>query len=361
MSSKPLRILHIASFDRWTGAAAPALAETEALRGVGADAHYAFVGGNNLEERLRDLEFAHPLLQRHTLLSVPRSIHRLRALVRQLRPGLIHAHLTHDHILAALCTPRGTSLVRTFHAARALRTDPGTRALLRRTAAVCAVNTALLEHPLVNSHLHALTPPPLDRSRFRPDGESARERLGFTDEHAVIGYIGKVAARRGFEEAILTFAAVRRQLKNARMMIIGRGPHRPALERLIADLQLSPDVVWAGYQGDELPQHYRAADVMLFTAPGSDHGHRAVIEAIGCGVPVAAFPLAGLESIFGETTPRLIAPEPDPESLAATVIGILAQPDPPLRPLLLQRAEEYGYDAAARRLLSLYEQIIPHE
>ena len=43
-----MKILHLASFDRWTGAAAPAFSEVEALRRAGVDAHYGYVGGSTL-------------------------------------------------------------------------------------------------------------------------------------------------------------------------------------------------------------------------------------------------------------------------------------------------------------------------
>jgi len=40
-----VKILHLASANRWTGAAAPAFAEVEALRAAGVEAHYGYVGG----------------------------------------------------------------------------------------------------------------------------------------------------------------------------------------------------------------------------------------------------------------------------------------------------------------------------
>ena len=46
-----MKVLHLASANRWTGAPAPAFAETEALREAGIDAHYAYVGGYKLAYR----------------------------------------------------------------------------------------------------------------------------------------------------------------------------------------------------------------------------------------------------------------------------------------------------------------------
>src|ERR1700742_2849740 len=47
-----VNVLHLAAGNRWTGAAAPAFAEVEALRAAGVEAHYAYVGGYKLEQKL---------------------------------------------------------------------------------------------------------------------------------------------------------------------------------------------------------------------------------------------------------------------------------------------------------------------
>src|SRR5688500_20353392 len=59
-----MRILHLASGNRWTGAAAPAFAEVEALRAAGVDAHYAYVGGYKLQAKIGHHDFAHPLIEK---------------------------------------------------------------------------------------------------------------------------------------------------------------------------------------------------------------------------------------------------------------------------------------------------------
>lgn len=322
---------------------------------AGVDAHYAFVGGDNLERRLQGVEWAHPILERHTALSVPRSIRSLRALIRRLGIDIIHSHLSHDHILALMARPRGTTLVRTFHNARALRADPLTQAMMRRTAGVCAVNHALAEHPLLRGRDVLVTPPPLDTRQFGPAGPTARATVGVPEDALLVGYIGKVAPRRGFEEAIETFAAIRNRRADAHLMIIGRGPHRAALEKHIASLGLRDCVIWAGYQDSELAAHYRAADLMLFTAPGSDHGHRAVIEEIGCGTPAVCYPVAGLPELLGPLASTLIADEATPDSVARQSVLVAEGPD--LTDSLVARSLEFDYPHSSDRLRQLYQRL----
>ncbi|HEX7808656.1 MAG TPA: glycosyltransferase, partial [Thermoanaerobaculia bacterium] len=131
-------------------------------------------------------------------------------------------------------------------------------------------------------------------------------------------------------------------------MIIGHGEHRPALELLVAELEITDGVIWAGYHEDDLAEHYRASNLLLFTAKGSDEGHRAVLEAMACGVPPATFPIEGVAALTG---PAHVAAEPTPEALAALAETLLAQD---LRESVVERSMLFGYEAAAQRLIAAY-------
>ena len=351
-----MNILHLAAGNRWTGAAAPAFAEVEALREAGHEAHYAYVGGYKLQAKLAAHPFAHPSIDRaQNPVSFIRSARAIRRLITAVRIDVVHAHLTWDHWLA-LFAVRGTGarIARTFHSRRTLRTDPLTAALLRRTASVFIINDTFRDAAALRSRSVTFTPPPLDRRLFTPGATNVRARYGIDPLAKVLTVIGKLAPGRGFENALRTFAHVRSVEPDARLMIIGHGDHRPVLERLAADLDLSSSVVWAGYHEDDLPDHYRAGDVLLFTAAGSDEGHRAVIEALGCGLPPVVFPLAGMEAILGPLAPQLIASAAAPEALAHTAARVLSVDRDSLAARLAERSRDFEFGPAAARLVGGY-------
>ena len=108
-------------------------------------------------------------------------------------------------------------------------------------------------------------------------------------------------------------------------------------------------MIWAGYHEDDLAEHYRASDLLLFTARGSDEGHRAVLEAMACGVPVATYPIEGI----GALVPRdWIAPDADPEALATWPQHAARRAT--TGTALYERAQEFGYERAAERLIRAY-------
>ncbi len=348
-----MRILHLAAGNRWTGAAAPAFAEVEALRAAGVDAHYAYVGGYKLERKIGQLAFAHALIGKA---QNPASLLRTVRALAALGPfDIIHAHLTWDHwVVRLLARGTGARLARTFHSRRVLRSDPFTKLLIARTAVLCAVNESFVDAPPIRGRNPIFTPPPVDHRQFTPGGDDVRAAYGIDPAAPLVTAIGKLSAGRGFETAVHAYARIREQMPAARMMIIGHGEHRPSLESLADRLGIAGAMVWAGYHEDDLAAHYRATDVLLFTGRGSDEGHRAVLEAMACGVPPVVAPIAGMEALLRPFEGRLIAADHTPDSIARTAIEVLRGAPAALGRDLAANSQQFGYAASAERLLGAY-------
>ncbi|HYO79575.1 MAG TPA: glycosyltransferase family 4 protein, partial [Thermoanaerobaculia bacterium] len=312
-----MKILHLAAGNRWTGAAAPAFAEVEALRAAGIDAHYAYVGGYRLEAKIGHHDFAHAAIRKsQNPFTFKWTLDALDRLLSEHRFDVVHAHLTYDHLLARIAVRnRKVRLARTFHSRRVLRADLFTRWLVKGTQHLFIINEAFAGAPGLNGRPAVFTPPPLDHRQFSPSGADMRAQYGIAPATRLITVIGKLSAGRGFEAALSTFAVLRRSRDDVRMMIIGHGEHRPFLEAHASRLGITNDVIWAGYHEDDLAEHYRAANLLLFTARGSDEGHRAVLEAMACGVPVASYPVEGVSALIGASR---VASAETPEALAAT-------------------------------------------
>jgi glycosyltransferase involved in cell wall biosynthesis len=352
-----LKVLHLAAGNRWTGAAAPAFAETAALRQAGVDAHYAYVGGYKLQAKLAHVDFAHPIIAKaQNPVSFFRTAGEISRLIDHHGFDVIHAHLTWDHLLAAfVARTHRLAVARTFHARRVIRRDPFTRRLIRTSDLLCVTNRALADAEPIRERHPVFTPPPLDQTQFTPSGPDVRDKYGIPPGTPLITVIGKVSKGRGFELAIETFAALKTRLPDARFMIIGHGEHRPALEELAASSGVSDRLVWAGYHEDDLADHYRATDVLLFTASGSDAGHRAVIEAMACGAIPVAVPLEGIDALLD---PSQIATAESAPALAEAVVGTFDADVDLRRKRMVERSDAFSFPAAAQRLVAAYESVL---
>jgi len=298
-----VRVLNLVAGEKWTGPAAVVFEQTAALIAAGVEAQYAFVSGSLLAERLLPLGWARPLLTH------PRSpgnaladAHRLRATALRERFDLLHAHTTHDHVLALLAT-RGTEarVVRTLHHIRYASRDPGSQILFRGTRAFAFANEKIAEK---FGGPGSVLSPVVDTERFRPGSgrEETRRRFGLRNGTLLAGTVGKMAAGRGHDEAIAAAA----RLSSLALVHVGHGERMPQLKARSVELGAGERNFWPGYQESDLPDLYRSWDLFLFTASGSDQGHRAVLEAMASGLPVVALDIPGVRDLMTEGVEGLI-------------------------------------------------------
>lgn len=123
----------------------------------------------------------------------------------------------------------------------------------------------------------------VDTELFRP-----RTKNFIQDCRPVFLYAGRVAIEKNLE------AFLKLDLPGSKY-IIGDGPQRKQLE------EKYPEARFMGYQrGVNLARYYAAADVFVFPSQTDTFGN-VMLEALACGTPVAAFPVAGPKDIITDT------------------------------------------------------------
>jgi glycosyltransferase involved in cell wall biosynthesis len=96
----------------------------------------------------------------------------------------------------------------------------------------------------------------------------------------IAAYVGRVAVEKNID-------AFLRMPWTGTKLVIGDGPELPRLKSQF------PEAVYAGYRfGEDLARHLAASDVMVFPSLTDTFG-LVNLEAMACGVPVAAYPVAG--------------------------------------------------------------------
>jgi glycosyltransferase involved in cell wall biosynthesis len=115
----------------------------------------------------------------------------------------------------------------------------------------------------------------VDTELFRP-----RDKQFLSLPRPIAAYVGRVAVEKNVE-------AFLRMPWQGSKLVIGDGPER---QRLHAKY---PAAVFAGYRfGEDLATHLAAADILVFPSRTDTFG-LVNLEAMACGVPVAAFPVTG--------------------------------------------------------------------
>jgi phosphatidylinositol alpha-1,6-mannosyltransferase len=154
--------------------------------------------------------------------------------------------------------------------------------------------------------------PGIDTAHFipQPDGMQKRKELGLQDKK-IITSVGRLVHRKGQDKLIEAMPEVLRKIPNAHLLIVGEGPYKNHLEKLVNKLSLKENITFAGrIMYDRLPSYLSAAD--LFAMPSRSRFFGLEVEGLGivyleasaCGIPVLAgnsggAPDAVLEGVTG--------------------------------------------------------------
>ncbi len=134
----------------------------------------------------------------------------------------------------------------------------------------------------------------VDVDRFRPDDrQAARWRLGLPDVPTAV-CVGRLVPYKGQDQLLAAWPAVRAQVPDARLVLVGDGP---MAERWRAGCD-DESVRWWG-EDDAVADFYAAADVVVL--PSREEGMALVpLEAMACGRSVVAFDVSGVRQSVGE-------------------------------------------------------------
>jgi glycosyltransferase involved in cell wall biosynthesis len=172
--------------------------------------------------------------------------------------------------------------------------------LLCAVHAVCANGDALTR---IRAFLGADAielPIGLDSQVFTPGSTSVRSTLGWTKQHRVVGYVGRLARLKGVDLLAAAFRELWRVAVNVRLLIIGRGEEEGNVRSILAKelargiVHIEPDV-----SHEQLPQWYRAMDVLVMPSRYENFSN-AILEAAACGVPSLASDVGG-NRLLGQT------------------------------------------------------------
>jgi glycosyltransferase involved in cell wall biosynthesis len=181
-------------------------------------------------------------------------------------------------------------------------------ALLRRfhaAATVTMVSTRSLIEELGNrgfSHL-AIWTRGVDTDLFRPERAAAIDL-----PRPIFVTVGRVAV----EKNLAAFLAL--DLPGSKL-VIGDGPQAAELQRRF------PNAHFLGQlEGETLAAHVAAADVLVFPSRTDTFGV-VQLEALACGVPVAAYPVAGPRDVIGSHPVGVLDDDLKAASLKALTIS----------------------------------------
>ena len=196
-----------------------------------------------------------------------------------------------------------------------------------------------------------------DRSRER----DIRAAMGFEPRHKVIGAVGRLEPQKRFDLLLEAFATLHIWRPETRLVIVGDGSQKTALEIQRDRLGLKDSVTLVGHVTDVIGPHH-AFD--LFVQSSDYEGTpNAVLEAMALETPIVATAAGGTAELVHDGVHGRIVPMGKVDRLLAGIEAAFADGSGTraMADRARQRVEgDLSFEARVRRVESIYEEVAGH-
>jgi glycosyltransferase involved in cell wall biosynthesis len=191
-----------------------------------------------------------------------------------------------------------------------------------------------------------------------PRRNAARLALGLPREARVVGCVARLTPIKGQSCLLEAIARLAKRIPEVRLLLVGDGEDRVALQARARRADLSGKVIFAGACADPKPA-MAAMDVVAMPSRNEWQG-RAVVEAMAAGLPVVASRVGGLPEVLDDERGGLLVPPGDPEALASAIETLLTSRERATRLAEAGRLRAARYDdrTMVDRLSTLYQLLL---
>ncbi len=200
------------------------------------------------------------------------------------------------------------------------------------------------------------------------------EEYGFPAGSPMVGVVGRLEAEKGHPTLIEAWPQVLAAVPDARLLVVGEGSRRAALEEQAAALGLlgpgggsgaaSRDVALPGasivFTGrrEDVPAVTAALDVAVLPSYREAQG-LAILEAMALARPVVASRVGGIPEMLEDGVTGLLVPPGDAAALAAAIVRLLT--DHPLADTMARAARDVAHERfcvqkMAAEIMDLYDE-----
>jgi len=285
----------------------------------------------------------------------------LAALMSDLRPEVIHNHMYRAELIgtrAAIALGEvGRSrpyVVSTVHSSRVRSGED--RAALRRltphTDRLIAVSQSIVEklrHEGRDTAPITLIHNGVDLQRYDHQEPccTLRDEYGLPQDAPIVGVVARLEPEKGHPTLLDAWPAVLRAVPKARLLVVGEGGRREALEEQARALGVAGQVVFTGRR-DDIPAVTAALDVAVLPSYREAQG-LTILEAMALSRPVVASNVGGIPEMVENGVTGLLVPPHDPEALAAAIIRLLT--DHPLADILARAGHDLVHERFCIQLM----------
>jgi L-malate glycosyltransferase len=337
---KPLRVLHLASGDLWAGAEQQLYFLMKALAAQpGISVEAVLLNSGVLADKLRAAGIQVAIIE-ESRFNTARILLAFIQILRTTRPDIVHTHRRKENIIGAIASAfyPGIRSLRTQHGAEEFPWSwrhPTQLVIgaLDWIAALFLQTRVIAVSPELSSKLAGHLPK--KKLVCIPNGVDCEELIDQANSLALplkgydnckrIAFIGRLVPVKRVDLFLETAALIAKQRPSAfRFYVLGDGPLRQSVERMIDTLNLRGTLTLLGFQQPIAP-FLRKMDAIAIL---SDHEGlpMTVLEAMSLGAVVVAHAVGGIPLALNDGECGILISDQDPRQYAEAIVRLFEDP-----------------------------------
>ena len=288
--------------------------------------------------------------------------------VEQEQLDLLHVHYAIPHSTAALLAREATGVpyVVTLHGSDVtiLGSDPAYHKIntlsVEQADAITAVSGFMAREAYERLGIGKdiiVIPNFVDAEEYQPAPclvlQQERER------DIVVTHVSNFRRVKRVSDLVYAMKIVAKEVPNSRLLLVGDGPDRHSIERLVDQLDLKDNILMTGYRSD-VSRILKCSDTLVLCS-STESAPLTVLEALSTGLPVIATRVGGIPEIVHDGVNGFLVEPKHPEGIADRILQL--NDDKTLREKLGIRArktilEKYTIDKIIKQYENTYEKIL---
>ena len=280
---------------------------------------------------------------------------------------LLHVHYSIPHATAAYLSRglTGKPYVVTLHGSDVtiLGGDPSYEPVntfsIEQADAVTAVSNFMAQeakNSLGISNEITVIPNFVDTEVYRP---APCELMEQPERDIVVAHVSNFRPVKRVEDLVYAMCIVTKRAPAAKLLLIGDGPERHRVERLIDKMDLRANITLTGYRSD-VPELLRCADTLALPSE-TESAPLTILEAMSTGLPVIATKVGGIPEIVEDDSNGFLVPLKHPEDIADKLL-ILNSDRRKLRSMGIAAREtildRFSTEKVVNQYLAVYKRVI---
>ena len=180
-----------------------------------------------------------------------------------------------------------------------------------------------------------------------------------TEQRFTLGVVSRLETIKGMDLVVPAFAEVLKQHSDTRLVVVGDGSLRSAMEQQAVELECNDNITWAGRQPqEELEKWYSQMDIVLMPSRSEGFGLTA-IEAMSNGCVVVASNIGGLPEVVRDNVCGLLHRSEDIADMANKIVSLISDDATysRLRTQSLIEVEKYSFEHYAELINDMYNKL----